>query len=146
MMNTFTRAAVLVSLAALLATLAGCETKPAAPKAPETIEVEKRAGDFLDYYGEVLRLSHEYAAHPDSFRAALDSLPGSHLSEKEWEAWIAPYRDDPRVVSERLEKVIAGLKQEGMSILLTESDLSHSREMLDALFVIDRGEVSPGTV
>ena len=108
-MNTLTRAAVLVSLTALIGALAGCETKPGVAKTPETIEVEKRAGDFLDYYGEVLRLSHEYAAHPDSFRAAIDSLPGSHLSEKEWEAWIAPYRDDPRVVSERLEKIIAGL-------------------------------------
>ena len=71
---------------------------------------EKRAGDFLDYYAEVLRLSQEYAAHPDSFRAALDSLPGSHLTEKEWDVWIAPYRDDPRTTSDRLEKIIAGLK------------------------------------
>jgi hypothetical protein len=39
--------------------------------------------------------------------------------------------------------VIAGLKREGLSILLTESDLSHSREMLDTLFTIDRGEVAP---
>lgn len=99
------------ALAALGAALAGgCESPKAAPKSPQTIEVEKRAGDFLDYYGEVLRLSQEYAAHPDSFRTAIDSLPGSHLSEKEWEAWIAPYRDDPRKVSERLEKIIADLK------------------------------------
>jgi len=99
------------ALAVLGAALAGgCESPKAAPKSPQTIEVEKRAGDFLDYYGEVLHLSQEYAAHPDSFRAAIDSLPGSHLNEKEWEAWIAPYRDDPRQVSERLEKIIADLK------------------------------------
>ena len=109
MMTTRTRAAAFGFLIALGAMLPGCETKPSVPKSPETIQVESRAGDFLDYYGEVLRLSHDYAAHPDSFRAAIDSLPGSHLSEKEWEAWIAPYRDDPRVVSERLEKIIAGL-------------------------------------
>ena len=110
MMNTFTRTAALLALVALGGALTGCEMKPSVEKPPETVEVEKRAGDFLDYYGEVLRLSHDYAAHPDSFRAAIDSLPGSHLSEKEWEAWIAPYRDDPRVVSERLEKVIAAQK------------------------------------
>ena len=34
-------------------------------------------------------------------------------------------------------------EQDGLSILLTESDLSHSRELLDTLFVIDRGEVKP---
>ena len=48
------------------------------------------------------------------------------------------------MLARRLAEVIADLKQEGLSILLTESDLSHSREMLDALFTIDRGEVSAG--
>jgi branched-chain amino acid transport system ATP-binding protein len=57
-----------------------------------------------------------------------------------------PFEGVAPVLARRLAEVIAGLKQEGMSILLTESDMSHSREMLDALFVIDRGEVSPGTV
>jgi len=33
-----------------------------------------------------------------------------------------------------------------LSILLTESDLSHSSEMLDALFTIDRGEVSAAQI
>jgi hypothetical protein len=108
---TCTRASALLSLALLIAALAaGCESPKATPKSAETLAVESRAGDFLDYYGEVLRLSQNYAAHPDSFRAALDSLPGSHLTEKEWEAWIAPYRDDPRKTSDRLEKIIAGLK------------------------------------
>ena len=45
-------------------------------------------------------------------------------------------------LSQRLAEVIAGLKQEGLSIILSESDLSHSREMLDVVFAIDRGEVS----
>ncbi|HET9886514.1 MAG TPA: hypothetical protein VFR10_03305 [bacterium] len=95
----------------LIAALAGgCESRKTIPKSAETVAIEKRAGDFLDYYAEVLRLSQEYAAHPDSFRAALDSLPGSHLTEKEWDVWIAPYRDDPRTTSDRLEKIIAGLK------------------------------------
>jgi hypothetical protein len=110
-MNRARTASALVSLAVLTAALAaGCESRKTMPKSAETLAIEKRAGDFLDYYGEVLRLSQAYAAHPDSFRAALDSLPGSHLSEKEWDAWIAPYRDDPRTTSDRLEKIIAGLK------------------------------------
>jgi branched-chain amino acid transport system ATP-binding protein len=52
-----------------------------------------------------------------------------------------PFEGVAPVLARRLAEVIAGLKQEGLSILLTESDLSHSREMLDALFTIDRGEV-----
>ncbi|MBZ0270199.1 hypothetical protein K8I85_18760, partial [bacterium] len=52
---------------------------------------ERVGGTFLDYYTEVVRLSRQYGAEPDSFRAALDALPGSHLSEEEWTAWTAPY-------------------------------------------------------
>jgi branched-chain amino acid transport system ATP-binding protein len=47
------------------------------------------------------------------------------------------------VLTRRLAKVIMDRKPEGLSILLTESDLSHSKEMLDALFVFDRGEEPP---
>jgi len=53
-----------------------------------------------------------------------------------------PFEGVAPVLARRLAEVIAGLKHEGLSILLTESDLSHSREMLDALYTIDRGEVS----
>jgi branched-chain amino acid transport system ATP-binding protein len=55
-----------------------------------------------------------------------------------------PFEGVAPVLAKRLAEVIAALKHEGLSILLTESDLSHSREMLDTLFTIDRGEVSPG--
>jgi branched-chain amino acid transport system ATP-binding protein len=54
-----------------------------------------------------------------------------------------PFEGVAPVLARRLAEVIADLRQEGLSILLTESDLSHSREMLDALFTIDRGEVNP---
>ena len=55
-----------------------------------------------------------------------------------------PFEGVAPVLARRLAEVIGELKQKGMSILLTESDLSHSREMLDTLYVIDRGQVSPG--
>jgi len=57
-----------------------------------------------------------------------------------------PFEGVAPVLAKRLADVISGLKQEGLSILLTESDLSHSREMLVALFTIDRGEVSAGAL
>jgi branched-chain amino acid transport system ATP-binding protein len=57
-----------------------------------------------------------------------------------------PFEGVAPVLARRLAEVIGNLRQDGMSILLTESDLSHSREMLDTLFVIDRGEVRQGTL
>ena len=79
----------------------------APPKSAETLAVEEKAGDFADYYAEVLRLARRHAAHPDSFRAALDSLPGSHLSEEEWRAWTAPYEDAAGDLATKLEDATA---------------------------------------
>jgi len=57
-----------------------------------------------------------------------------------------PFEGVAPVLARRLAEVISGLKEEGLSILLTESDLSHSKELLDTLYVIDRGEVRAGTL
>ena len=38
---------------------------------------------------------------------------------------------------------LADLKGEGLSILLSESDSTHSFDLLDALYVIERGRVTP---
>lgn len=66
-------------------------------------------GTFLEYYEDVLRLAQRYSAQPDSFRLALNALPGSHLTEEEWAAWTAPYAGDPEGLARRLERVIAEL-------------------------------------
>ena len=52
-----------------------------------------------------------------------------------------PFEGVAPVLCQRLIEVIAQLKQEGLSIILSESDLSHSRGMLDIVFAIDRGEI-----
>src|SRR5262245_14662655 len=49
---------------------------------------------------------------------------------------VAPAR------AQRLAEVVAGLKKEGMSVILSESDLQHSQRMVDRVFVIDRGSVA----
>jgi hypothetical protein len=101
----------LLALVALVALGAADCREPETPRSPETIAVEEKAGSFLDYYEEVLTLARRHAAHPDSFRAALDSLPGSHLTDEEWRAWTAPYETDAAALAERLEKTIGELSQ-----------------------------------
>ncbi|MEZ5066133.1 MAG: hypothetical protein R3B81_15475 [bacterium] len=78
-----------------------------APRSPETLAAEEKAGDFLAYYDAVVTLSRRYATEPDSFRVHLDALPGSRLTDAEWAAWTAPYRDAPRALADRLESAIA---------------------------------------
>jgi branched-chain amino acid transport system ATP-binding protein len=53
-----------------------------------------------------------------------------------------PFEGVAPVLARRLAEVIASLKQQGLSIVLTESDLSHSKDMLDFVYTIDRGQVS----
>jgi branched-chain amino acid transport system ATP-binding protein len=52
-----------------------------------------------------------------------------------------PFEGVAPALSERIAEVIADLKHEGLSIVVSESDLKHSAAMLDRVFRIERGEV-----
>jgi branched-chain amino acid transport system ATP-binding protein len=57
-----------------------------------------------------------------------------------------PFEGVAPVLAQRLAEVVAQLRSEGVSVLLSESDLSHSRRLLDVVFPIDRGQVgAPAT-
>lgn len=53
-----------------------------------------------------------------------------------------PFEGVAPVLAQRLAEVVGQLRSEGTSVLLSESDLSHSRKLLDVAFHIDRGQVS----
>ena len=54
-----------------------------------------------------------------------------------------PFEGVAPALARRLVEVLADLKGEGLSILLSESDSTHSFDLLDALYVIERGRVTP---
>jgi branched-chain amino acid transport system ATP-binding protein len=53
-----------------------------------------------------------------------------------------PFEGVAPVLAQRLAEVVGQLRKEGVSVLLSESDLSHSRKLLDVVYAIDRGQVS----
>jgi branched-chain amino acid transport system ATP-binding protein len=53
-----------------------------------------------------------------------------------------PFEGVAPVLAQRLAEVIALLKREGLCVLLSESDLTHARELLDVVYLIDRGVVT----
>jgi len=53
-----------------------------------------------------------------------------------------PFEGVAPALAQRLAEVVAGLKREGMSVLLTESDLQHSERLVDRVIVIDRGAIA----
>lgn len=55
-----------------------------------------------------------------------------------------PFEGVAPVLSRRLTEVIAGLRAEGLCVLLSESDDAHSADLVDASYRIERGVVTAG--
>jgi branched-chain amino acid transport system ATP-binding protein len=52
-----------------------------------------------------------------------------------------PFEGVAPALARRLVEVVSGLKKEGLTVILSESDLQHSERMVDRVLVIDRGAV-----
>lgn len=55
-----------------------------------------------------------------------------------------PFEGVAPALAGRLVEVLSGLKDQGLSVLLSESDSTHSEDLVDALYVIERGRVTAG--
>jgi branched-chain amino acid transport system ATP-binding protein len=53
-----------------------------------------------------------------------------------------PFEGVAPVLAKRLAEVVSMLRTEGLSVILSESDLSHSRKLIDVVYTIDRGQVA----
>ena len=53
-----------------------------------------------------------------------------------------PFEGVAPALAQRLVEVVADLKRDGLSVILSESDLQHSERMVDRVIVIDRGAVT----
>lgn len=53
-----------------------------------------------------------------------------------------PFEGVAPALAHRLVEVVADLKREGMSVIVSESDLQHSERMVDQIVVIDRGAIT----
>ena len=52
-----------------------------------------------------------------------------------------PFEGVAPALAQRLVEVVVNLKEHGMSVILSESDLQHSERMVDKIVVIDRGSI-----
>ena len=53
-----------------------------------------------------------------------------------------PFEGVAPALAQRLAEVVANLKKEGLSVLVSESDLQHSERMVDRVVTIDRGAIA----
>jgi branched-chain amino acid transport system ATP-binding protein len=56
-----------------------------------------------------------------------------------------PFEGVAPVLAQRLAEVIGTLKREGMTVVLTESDVQHSERVVDRIVQIDRGAIAPNS-
>jgi len=106
-------------------------------------EVESRLAKVYEMIPEVQALAPRKAMLLSGGQQKLVALARALMCGTRLLLLDEPFEGVAPVLARRLVEVISDLKQEGLSILLTESDLTHSQQMLDALYMIDRGEVSP---
>jgi len=66
-------------------------------------------------------------------------MPGNHLLLLD-----EPFEGVAPVLSRRLVEVIGKLREEGLSVLLSESDHTHSARLVDMVYRIERGVVNTG--
>ena len=55
-----------------------------------------------------------------------------------------PFEGVAPVLARRLAEVLSALKTEGVAILLAESNEKHVADLLDRVFVIERGGITAG--
>ncbi len=117
----------------------------------ENVLVPAWAGRFKDaetrlawIYGlmpEVESMATRKAMQLSGGQQKLVALARALMSGRKLLLLDEPFEGVAPALAHRLVEVLSNLKGEGLSVLLSESDSTHSAGLIDALFVIERGRI-----
>ena len=102
---------------------------------------EKRLKWVYELMPEIARFADRKALALSGGQQKLVALGRALIVGKRLLLLDEPFEGVAPALAQRLIEVIAALRGEGQSVLLSESDHVHSASLLDALFVIERGEI-----
>ncbi len=102
-----------------------------------------RFARILGYIPEIRELGPRKGSQLSGGQQKLAALARALMSGTRLLLLDEPFEGVAPALTQRLAEVVRGLKDAGMTVILSESDLQHSERLVDRVVSIDRGALSP---
>jgi branched-chain amino acid transport system ATP-binding protein len=105
-------------------------------------DAQARYAKILEYIPELRELGQRKGSALSGGQQKLAALGRALMSGTKLLLLDEPFEGVAPALAQRLAEVVRGLKDAGMTVLLSESDLQHSERLVDRVVSIDRGALS----
>jgi branched-chain amino acid transport system ATP-binding protein len=106
---------------------------------------DARFAKILGYIPEIRELGPRKGSQLSGGQQKLAALGRALMSGTRLLLLDEPFEGVAPALAQRLAEVVRGLKDAGMTVILSESDLQHSERLVDRVVSIDRGAISTQT-
>ena len=107
------------------------------------VDEAARFARILGYIPEIRELGPRKGSQLSGGQQKLAALARALMSGTRLLLLDEPFEGVAPALAQRLAEVVRGLKDAGMTVILSESDLQHSERLVDRVVSIDRGALSP---
>ena len=104
-------------------------------------DARPRFAKILEYIPEIRELGPRKGSQLSGGQQKLAALGRALMSGTRLLLLDEPFEGVAPALAQRLAEVVRGLKDAGMTVILSESDLQHSERLVDRVVSIDRGAI-----